>query len=180
MRKKMIVTLMTMTLLVSVSSQESVPQKDSRFLMSWSMGYDGHPDVFSRTSVLGIGFILFSNDKAEIRNQIEFCNGTMMMEEPDVKYYKKTLTNKFSFGRLSRNGLFRSYGFLEGRVGTCGEELYKMFDNALIWNLGVGTGLDINVTEKTGFFLELRFMGNIYQGELIPQQGFDLGMIYHF
>jgi len=152
----------------------------SLFAIYWGVGFDSQPDASSRTTTTGFRFVVVSNDKIDIRNQLAFCTGVFIMEDLDVTYYKKTLMDKLSIGIMTREGLFRPYGFLKGGIGTCGKELYTFLENPLIGNVGLGTGLDIFATENWSFFMDIEFLGSIYQGKFIPQQGFELGVMYDF
>jgi hypothetical protein len=179
--KKILFVWLFMTMLVSVViAQEADPNSRGRFSINWGVGFDGQPEAFSRTSVIGFGFVLLNNNKIDIRNQLGFCNGVLIMEDLDMKYYKKTLADKISVGILTRSGLFRPYGFLKVGIGTCGKELYDVFENPLIGNVGLGTGLDIFATENWSYFMDIEILGNIYQRGFIPQQGFELGVMRHF
>lgn len=180
MKKMLLVCIIFITGLIFVTAEDADQNSRERFSLNWSVGFHGQPEAFSRTSVIGFGFVLFHNDRVDIQSQLEFCNGVMIMEDLDVKYYKKTLAEKISVGMMTRGNLFHPYGFLEGGIGACGEELFDVFANPLIWNIGLGTGLDIFVTKNWSFSLEIGFLGNIYQGEFIPQQGFELGVMWHF
>ena len=165
---------------LSGEEQSGTEKFPKRFSFSWSASFAGHPEAFSRTSVLSLGFILFHSERLDIRNQLEFCNGVIVMEKKGVSNYKKVIAEKISIGKMCKAELFRPYGFFEGRVGTSGEELYDFQKNPLVWNLGLGTGLDIFTSERLSYFIELGFLGNFYQGEFLPQQRFELGVMYHF
>ncbi len=169
-----------MAAIAGVLSAEDAPDAPRRFSVSWGAGMEGQPDATGRTSVLGFGMTANRDDGLTIRNQIEFCNGVLVREDIGEKHYKKTLADKLSVGFLTRGGLFRSYGFVEGRVGTCGSELWDSLENPAIWNLGAGTGLDLYATGRLSYFLEIGFLGNFYEGDFIPQQRFELGVMGHF
>lgn len=148
--------------------------------LNWSMGIDGQPEVASRTVGLGIQFPLYQGEKADIRNRVSFLNGVMIREDLDRKYYKQVVAENVSFGRITRDGLFRPYGYVEGRVGLCGEDAERPFDNPVIWNVGLGTGLEIFASDRWCYFMEFGFLQNVYEGSLIPQQRFELGMKMRF
>jgi len=165
----------------TLSAQETEQDKAlRRFSFNWSMSYAGHPEAFSRSSILGIGMVIYHNDRIDIRNQIEFYNGVMVMESLGTSYYKKVLSEKISIGKMTRGNLFRPYGFIEGRVGTCGEELYDYWKNPLVGNIGLGTGVNVFTGDALSYFIEFGFLGNFYQAEFLPQQRFELGVMYHF
>jgi|GEM_PF-2878924 len=193
--KKTIATLLTFTCFVFLSSnllaqkdldepgiETTTKNNDSqyRLAVSWSVSFGAQPELSTRTSILGLGFVIFQNDRLHIRNKTEFCNGIMIREDIDVKTYTKTLAEKISVGILTRNNLFRPYGFLEGRIGTSGGDLYEIFDNPRIWSVGLGTGLDIFATASWSFSIELGFLGHIYQGKFFPMQRFEIGVMKHF
>ncbi len=166
---------------LSALDEGTYQEKDrNRFSFSWSAGMDGHPNVFSRTSILGLGIVLYEDRGISVWNQIGFCNGVMIMEEVGIWNYKKALFEKVSIGIQREDSPFRPYGFVEGRIGTCGTELWDFQDNPLIGNAGVGAGMNIFATEHWSFFQELGFLGNFYRGEFIPQQRFELGTMVHF
>lgn len=153
-------------------------QRDNvkRLSLSWSIGFDGQPEVFSRSSVLGIGYVLFNNGKTDIRNHLSFYNGVMLIEDEGVKHYKKALAEKISFGRMTNSGIFRPYAFLEGRAGTSGTAKYDTFENPTILSFGLGSGLDLFVDDRWNYFIELGFLQNHLEVRFIPQQRFELGV----
>lgn len=180
MKKILLLFILFNTILISVTAEDVNQNSREQFSLNWSVGFHAQPEVFNRTSVIGFGFVFFDNDKIDIQSQLEFCNGVMIMEDIDVKYYKKSLVEKISIGMMTRDNLLHPYGFLEGGIGTCGADLFDVFANPLIWNIGLGTGLNIFATKNWSFSLEIGFLGNIYQGIFIPQQGFELGAMWHF
>jgi hypothetical protein len=180
MKKKLLVCILFNTMLILVTAEDVDQNLRKRFSLNWSVGFHGQPEAFSRTSVIGFGFVLFDNDRVDIQSQLQFCNGVMIMEEIDEKYYKKSLVEKISVGKMTRGNLFHPYGFLEGGIGTSGEELYDVFANPLIGTIGLGTGVDIFVTNNWSFSMEIGFLGNFYQEKFIPQQGLELGVMWHF
>ena len=180
MKKTMLSLVVLLVVLSGAWAEESTNRQNEWISVSWSASYDGQPEAFSRISVLGLGFVVFQNEVVHIRNEIEFSNGVMIMEDEGVKNFKKVFGNKISLGIISRAGLFRPYGFIEGRVGTSGEELYIPLENPVVWNVGLGTGLDIFATKHWSFFQEMGFLGNFEGGEFIPQQRFELGVMFHF
>lgn len=173
-----LITFLSLAAVVFGETTESVPIR--RISFNWSVGFDGQPEVFTRSSVIGFGYLLYNNGQTDIRNQLSFYNGVMIMEESGKKNYKKVLAEKISFGRMTRGGLFRPYGFIEARFGWCGEEKWVTFENPIIWNFGLGTGLDIFVDDRWCYFIELGFLENLYEDEFIPQQRFELGMKWMF
>jgi len=180
MKKILLVCIVFNMMLFFVTAEDADQNSRERFSFNWSVGFHAQPEAFNRTSVLGFGFVLFDNDQLDIQSHLEFCNGVMIMEDIDVKYYKKSLVGKISVGKMTRGDLFHPYGFLEGGIGTCGDDIFDVFANPLIWNIGLGTGLNIFATKNWSFSLEIGFLGNIYQGKFIPQQGFELGVMWHF
>jgi len=155
--------------------------RQSRYLLnlSWSLGYEAQPEVFSRTSMLGVGFLLFAHDSLNIQNHSTYSSGIMNREDSGIKLYQHVLTEKVTVGVMSRNGLFRPYGLLEGRIGLCGLSKHSIFENPVIGKVGIGTGLDIFPLDTWSFFFELGFLGNIYHDEFIMQQRFEIGVKTH-
>lgn len=180
MKKKRLLVFVLFVVLSTAWAEESTDRQNEWISVSWSASYDGQPEAFSRISVLGLGFVLFQNEAVHIRNELEFSNGVMIMEDEGVKNFKKVLGNKITVGTIARGGLFRPYGFVEGRVGTSGERLYTPLENPVVWNLGLGTGLDVFATEHWSFFNEMGFLGNFEGDQFIPQQRFELGVMFHF
>lgn len=180
MKKTMLSLVVLLVVLSGAFAEKSTDRQNEWISVSWSASYDGQPEAFSRISVLGLGFVVFQNDAVHTRNELEFSNGVMIMEDEGVKDFKKVLGNKISVGTITREGLFRPYGFIEGRVGTSGEDLFAPLENPVVWNLGLGTGLDIFATKHWSFFQEMGFLGNSEGGEFIHQQRFELGVMFHF
>ncbi|MDA3849691.1 MAG: hypothetical protein PF447_00295 [Spirochaetaceae bacterium] len=180
MKKMLIVFLLFHWMLIFLTAEDADQNSIERFSINWCVGFYGQPEAFSRMSVIGFGFLLFDNHRLDIQNQLEFSNGVIIMEDTGEKYFKKSLVEKISLGMMTRDDLLRPYGFLEGGIGTGGDELYDAFENPLIGNIGLGAGVDIFATKNWSFSLEIGFLGNIYQGEFIPHQGFKLGTMWHF
>lgn len=178
MRKKILLPVMFLSIFTIFSESED---KDSnRFSFNWSVGFHGQPDAFHRVSVLSLGYMLVKKSNITIQNHIEFSNGVLIKEDEGVTYYKKVFIDKITVGKFSNNGLFHPYGFIEGGAGFCGLELYDVFSNPSIINFGLGTGLDIYATPYWSFSLEIGFLGHYYKDSFIPQQGFELGVMYRF
>jgi len=151
-----------------------------RFSVSWSVSMSGQPDVFSRVSVLGFGLALVATESLDLRNRLTFRNGTMNREDSGEKFYQQAITDKITLGRMTRNGLFRPYGFLEGSIGLSGEAKWEPFDNAKTLGFALGSGCDVFVSDRVSYFTEIGFYGLSRGGSFIPQQGFELGVEGHF
>lgn len=178
MRKKFL--LITLCLSCYLVFPEVTERNNNRFSFNWSVGFHGQPEAFHRNSVLSLGYMFYRDKNITIQNHIEFNNGVLIKEDEDVTYYKKAFLDKITVGKFSQNGLFHPYGFIEGGAGFCGLELYETFSNPIIINFGLGTGLDIFVTPYWSFSIELGFLGHYYEDSFIPQQGFELGVMYRF
>lgn len=166
--------------IAAASAEEAEAKSARRLSLNWSVGFDGQPEAFSRSSILGFGLVLYDDGKRDVRNHLSFYNGVMLLEDEGVKHYKKALAEKISFGRITRGGLFRPYCFLEARAGTSGSEKYNTFENPLIVSAGLGTGLDIFADDRWCYFIELGFLQNRIEGSFIPQQRFELGLKWMF
>ncbi len=180
MNKLYIIALILIAGLVPAAADESFRPTQYALSLSWSGCYEGQPDIFTRTSMLGFGFLVYSKDSLNIQNHITYSTGVMNREDTGIKLYQHLLTEKVSVGTWSGNGLFRPYGFVEGRVGRCGTEKYNMLDNPWISKFGIGTGVDIFALQNWSFMLELGFLGNLYEDEFFMQQRFELGVKVHF
>ncbi len=134
MKKTLLRCIACLEILVFVSAEEAGRNPIKKFYFNWSQSFVSQPDAFSRQTILALGFVIFHNDRIDIRNQLEFCNGV---------------------GKMTHDNLFRPYGFLAAGAGSCGEDLWKPFENPLIGNFEVGTGLDIFAMDNWSFLLEL-------------------------
>jgi hypothetical protein len=75
----------------------------------------------------------------------------------DADGVKKTIFNlneKISVGGITRNGLLRPYGFVEGGIGFYETETNELSKMPLAYNFGFGFGLDIFVRDHTSFLIE--------------------------
>jgi hypothetical protein len=68
-----------------------------------------------------------------------------------MKYNMLNLYERISGGSITRNGLFRPYGFIEGGVGFYETETKEFFEMPLTFNYG----LDIFIREETSFVIEV-------------------------
>jgi hypothetical protein len=114
-------------------------------------------------SVLEFGFLIFHNERMDIRNHISLgatSIGASYIGEPytygddGMKYNMLNLYERISVGSITRNGLFRPYGFIEGGVGFYETETKEILEMPLTFNYGLGYGLDIFVREETSFVIE--------------------------
>jgi hypothetical protein len=107
------------------------------------------------------------------------------MEAEGIKYTRHSISDKISVGTITQ-GLFHTYGFLEGGMGTCGLEKSKIFENQLYGSVELGAGLEVLALKHLGFFAEIGFFGNIselfqnnapaYHDGFMMQQKIQLGL----
>jgi hypothetical protein len=184
MRKWYIITvlgplILAQAIFAQTETTENLPNI-KRFSIEWSAGFNFQPDVFGRTGQLGFSFLLFHNDRIDIRNHIMWYTGVLNWEKKGEKDYGHSIIDKISVGSRSYNGLFRSYAFLDGGVGFWGERQLEAFENGILGNVGFGFGLDVFPQKWLSFFTEIGLRGIIYEEEFTPQHRFELGIRYHF
>jgi hypothetical protein len=107
------------------------------------------------------------------------------MEAEGIKYTRHSISDKISVGRITQ-GLFHTYGFLEGGIGTCGLDKTKIFENKPYGSMELGAGLEALALKHLSFFAEIGFFGNIsdlfqnhapsYDGGFMMQQKIQLGI----
>lgn len=165
---------------VSLWAEAGEPTTPRRFGLSWSVSMSGQPEYFTRMSVLGISAVAVTGDTLDVRYRLSLRNGTMNNEDRSSKYYLQYVANKISLGAITRDGLFRPYGFAEATAGVCGESKWKPLTNENAFGFGLGTGLSVFVTDRVSYFGEIGFYGVRRGEEFIPQQGFELGFETHF
>jgi hypothetical protein len=190
MRKWHIMTVLGLLILAqAVFAQTETtenPPKIKRFSVEWSfIGFNTQPVVFGRLGHLGFSFLVFNNDKLNIRNHILWYTGVLTMEKTGEKFNGYLLIDKISVGALSYNGLFRYYTFLDGGAGPWGTKPLETFeaetfDNPWLGTVGIGIGLDVFPARWLSFFTEMGLRGIVYEGEFYPQHRFELGARVHF
>lgn len=151
----------------AVSAQSNENEQIMRnFGFSWGLSFIIQPNVFQRTSSMGINFKVYDNGKLHIRNHVIYNGGVMNMEEEGVQYIRHSVSDKISVGAIT-HGFFHTYGFFEGGLGVCGLERSKIFENPLYGSVELGGGLEILSLKHLSFYSEIGFFGNIselYQG----------------
>jgi hypothetical protein len=153
-----------------------------RFGFDWGISFIIQPDVFQRTSSMGVNFRVFDNGKLHIRNHTMLVDGGVMnMEAEGVKYTRTSISDKITVGTIT-HGLFHPYGFLGGGIGTCGPNsgpLFKskVFENPLYGFWELGAGFEVLTAKHLSFFAEIGFFGNmskLFQGDrAVNNKGFS-------
>jgi len=108
-----------------------------------------------------IGFPLYSSEKLSIRNYILFSG--FGYETGGIL----AIGDKLIFGGFGRNGK-RPYSFIEGNIGIYKTNGKDFLETPLYFDLKGGGGLDIYITEKMSFFVEMgggvSFYGDEFTG----------------
>jgi hypothetical protein len=74
-----VLVLLGMVSAVSAQTNEENEPVMRRFGFSWGLSFIIQPDVFQRTSSMGINFQVFDNGKLHIRNHIIYNGGVLNM-----------------------------------------------------------------------------------------------------
>jgi hypothetical protein len=111
------------------------------------------PDGGGSGGFFEFGFLIFHNEKWDIRNHV-LIGSASMHDDDNVKIIIFNFNEKISIGGITRNGLFRPYGFAEGGVGFYETGTKELFQMPLTYNFGFGFGLDIFVRDSTSFLIE--------------------------
>jgi hypothetical protein len=94
----------------------------------------------------------------DIRNHISL--GASSIGDPythgndGIRHTMFNLYERISTGSITRNGLFRPYGFIEGGVVFYETETKEFFEMPLTFNYGFGYGLDIFIRKESNFVIE--------------------------
>jgi hypothetical protein len=194
MKRIVVLAVLVFLGVVSVVSAQTNEENEAamrRFGFSWGLSFIIQPDVFQRTSSMGINFQVFDNGILHIRNHIIYNGGVLNMEAevPVIKYTRHSISDKITVGTITQ-GLFHTYGFLEGGIGTCGLEKGKIFENQPYGSVELGVGLEVLALKHLSFFAEIGFFGNIselfqnnapsYHDGFMLQQKFQLGVRTYF
>jgi hypothetical protein len=111
------------------------------------------PDGGGSGGSFEFGFLLFHNEIRDIRNHI-VINSPHIHDDDGVDNEILNINEKISIGGITQNGLFRSYGFIEGGIGFYETESKELFTTPLAYNFGFGFGLDIFIHDTTSFLIE--------------------------
>jgi hypothetical protein len=137
--------------LFALFAQEETPSDVKHLSSGAALGF--LPDGGGSGGFFEFGFLIFHNEKWDLRNHV-LIGGAHMHDDDNVENFIFNLNEKISIGSITRNGLFRPYGFVEGGVGFYETETKKMFQMPVTYNFGFGFGLDIFVREDTSSFIE--------------------------
>ncbi|MDR2792316.1 MAG: hypothetical protein LBB61_01440 [Treponema sp.] len=147
--KKTAVFLVILGISFNVFAQDGDSKDVKRFSFGGALGLlpNGYDGGFE------FGFLLFHNTKIDIRNHV-YMNSAQIRDGNGADAILFVLDEKISMGNMSQNGLFRSYGYIEGGIGFYENETKKLFKTPLAYNYGFGFGIDIFVRDDTGFLIE--------------------------
>ena len=163
---KKILILLVITFLGTVSIVFAQTSGMRRFGFDWGLSFIIQPDVFQRTSSMGVNFQIFDNGKLHIRNHIMLVDGGVMnMEAEGIKYTRQSISDKITVGTITHE-LFYPYGFLGGGIGTCGLNSGppfkgRAFENPLYGSVELGAGFEVLTLKHLTFFSEIGFFGNM-------------------
>ncbi|MDR1231363.1 MAG: hypothetical protein LBK61_08175 [Spirochaetaceae bacterium] len=177
--KKIFLFLLVAGISFNLFAQEENPPDVSRF--SWGTALDYLPEGSGSGACFEFGFLIFHNDKAQwdIRNHVSF-GGVRMHDDDGARNIMFYLNEKISSGGITRNGLFRSYGFIEGGVGFYESETKKMSEMPLAYRFGFGFGLDIFIRDDTSFFIESGVNYHIMDAQWLSMPRMTVGLRCHF
>ncbi|MFP3043538.1 hypothetical protein LQZ19_17115 [Treponema primitia] len=174
MYKRFVFVLLVLGFCFGLYAQE---EKVNRF--SWSMGYNFSPSTNGIAASTDFGFLIFHNEELDIRNQLGL-NSLTLNDNDDLTNTAYTFTEKFSFGKITANKLFRYYSFLEGGIGIYSNDSKKLFETPIAYNFGLGIGLDIFVEKNFSFFFEWGFLEHILDKQDIFDPRFQMGIRLFF
>ncbi|MDR1094979.1 MAG: hypothetical protein LBL31_01175 [Spirochaetaceae bacterium] len=170
--KKFFLFLLAMGISFNLFAQEGNVSDVKHFSFGAALGF--LPDGGGSASFFEFGLLLFHNEKWDIRNHV-FIGGARMHDDDNEDNIIFNLNEKISFGGITRNGLFRPYGFVEGGVGFYETETKKLSEMPLAYNFGFGYGLDIFVRDNTSFLVEVGINEHILDKQWLFMQKITIG-----
>jgi hypothetical protein len=124
------------------------------------------------------GFLLFHNNNWDIRNHILF-NSYFVKDDDRIENITQNLTEKISFGWVTNSGIFRPYSYIEGGIGFYGNDTKDFWTTPLIYNVGIGIGLEFFLWKYLSFFMEPGLMWYFMDGKNFPVQKLTVGIKYY-
>jgi hypothetical protein len=149
--KRIFLFLLAIGVSLNLFAQEENPSDVKPFSFGAALSF--LPDGGGSGGFFEFSFLLFHTKRWDIRNHI-FIGSARMHDDDQVKNTLFNLNEKISIGEITRNGLFRPYGFVEGGVGFYETETKELSEMSLTGNFGFGFGLDIFVRDTTSFLIE--------------------------
>jgi len=184
MRKTIIVLIGIIVLNVSLNAQEQ--NLETLKPLYFGIGFSNIQTTGNVWGTIDFGFLLYRNDakRYNIRNSI-------MLEGGDFKSYGNeygiySLSDKLIYEKLSLNGLFRYYSFLQGGIGILGNKNKGFFEKPFVYNFGIGIGIDIFVEKNMSIFFDYTCLFNILQNtkfeykERSLNPKFQMGVRHYF
>jgi hypothetical protein len=149
--KKFFLLLLVMGVSLNLFAQEENPSDVKGFSFGSAISF--LPDGGGSGAYFECGFLIFHNEKWDIRNHV-FIGAARMYDDDGIKNIVFNLNEKISIGGITQNGLFRPYGFIEGGVGFYETKTKDLFNMPLTYNFGFGFGLDIFIRNDISFLIE--------------------------
>ena len=160
----------------NLSAQEEQTAEVKRFF------FGGELTVLDQgvsASSVTFGFLLFHNNRWNIRNHIAFSAARIHNKDAQ-EYDILNLNEKISIGSITRNGLFRYYGYFEGGFGVYGTESKELFTLPLMFHFGLGGGLDIFARDTLSFFIEMGARQYIVDAQWLFKPAITAGLRVYF
>jgi hypothetical protein len=165
MFKKFFAAFFLFFLCLSLFSQENSETltespNPGRFTLGAGLGYGPKLDMNANFE---FGFLLFHNNKWDIRNHV-LVNSYFVVDNEKIENTTQNLTDKISFGWVHNSGIFRPYSYIEGGIGFYSNDSKKYWTMPLTYSVGFGIGLEVFPWKNMSFFVEpglmWQFMGN--------------------
>jgi hypothetical protein len=162
----------------SLESQEIIVSSPNpgRFSFGFNYGFGPKLDMNAGAE---FEFLIFHNNKLDIRNSIQF-NNYLITDEDGIEHFTENLSDKISIGWINYLGLARPYFYFEGGIGFYSNDSKKFWKTPLAYSTGFGIGLDIFVAENMSFSFDTGLLGQFFDKNAFMIQKFNFGLKYYF
>jgi hypothetical protein len=179
-KKKLSVLFVIFCVVGTLFAQEAIQEQELDKKYFLGIGWSTVQTTGDFWGSFDFSFLLYTSraKRFNLRNSILFDGGSFRDNGVLI------LSERINMETISLNRLFRYYTFLQGGIGVYGNENKTFFETPLIYNFGIGFGLDVFIEKTASIFFDYAFLTNILDNKFVEENiinpKFQMGIRYYF